>query len=39
MVLKICEVCGKMEEHTEEKFDVYGICEDCIIDGDLENFV
>lgn len=36
MVLKICEVCGKMEEITEEKHDVYGVCEECINDRHVE---
>lgn len=27
---KICEVCGKKEELTEEVHDIYGVCEDCI---------
>ncbi|WP_269431541.1 hypothetical protein [Bacillus sp. SA1-12] len=34
MVFKICEVCGKIEEHDEVKHDVYGICEECIKDGE-----
>ncbi|WP_299094801.1 hypothetical protein [uncultured Metabacillus sp.] len=29
MVFKICEVCGKIEEHDEVRYDVYGICEEC----------
>lgn len=30
---KICEVCGSIEEHLDdEKFDIYGVCDDCMED-------
>jgi hypothetical protein len=32
MILKICEVCGKMEEIIEEKHDIYGVCDKCMND-------
>ena len=33
MVLKICEACGRMEEISDEKHDIYGVCEHCITDN------
>lgn len=36
MVLKICEVCGRMEEIVEEKHDIYGVCEVCINELQVE---
>lgn len=30
---KICEVCGRKEEHQEEeKYDIYGVCDNCMND-------
>jgi hypothetical protein len=35
---KICEVCGKREDHVEEeKYDLYGVCFDCMNDRDLDH--
>jgi NMD protein affecting ribosome stability and mRNA decay len=33
---KLCEVCGKKEEHAEEKHDTYGVCQDCMDDRYIE---
>lgn len=35
---KICEVCGKSEDHTEETItnDIYGVCEECISDRHVD---
>ncbi|MDQ0226584.1 hypothetical protein [Metabacillus niabensis] len=30
---KICEVCGRTEEHQEEEaYDIYGVCDNCMKD-------
>lgn len=37
MPQKICEVCGSVEEHSdEEKHDIYGVCGDCMNDRYLD---
>lgn len=35
---KICEVCGKIEEYSDEIHDIYGVCLNCMDDRDFERY-